>query len=373
MVEAAAPQEEERPKRGVGRGSRFFVLDRDLWERLWTVPTVNRLNLVTVFLVMLAGTGANHVLTKWSAKACEEHAGMGKPRAKLAIEELIQAGLASRTAESSRMAPQYRLAEPQSPAEPIFLPIQMVTGFGRDVSLLRRVRETGDPLLLRMLVDLYGLVQIDAAHGLPLDVLHTKGDSDDEARKVLEAGVHTLWAIGYGDNLHAKGAWSATHRIKGSNEFASWEPFWNRVRLLKKLGAIWFEQWVFEGPETDAEPMFPVDVGGHADDDVSNLTALVNQAAYELGEGRSYLLEQHGDRLIVALPGHHRPPALRGVARFRVEADTPGRRTAYALRKTRIEAATAAYEGLIENTRAGRFDRPMSAVTRSSAMAEVAP
>lgn len=371
-MEAIAAEERGRQKRGAGRGSQFFILDRNLWERLWIVPATNRLNLVTAYLVLLAGTGADHMLSKWSAKACEEHAGMGKPRGKLAIEELIQAGLLSRTETSSKATPQYQLAQPTSSEEPIFLPIQMITGFSGEVSLIRRVRETGDALLLRMLIDLYGLVQIDAPHGLPLSNLHLKGDSDEEARKILEAGVHTLWALDYGTAFKASGDWCGAHRINGSNEYASWEPFWRRVKLLQKIGAIWFEQWVFDGPEMDAEPLFPVNYDGRADAPVKNLTALVSQVSYEVGEGRSYLLEQQEERFIIPLPGHHRPPAMRGIARFRVEADTPGRRISFALRQERIEAATVAYDRLLDDIRNGRFDRPLGAVSRPSATAEMA-
>src|SRR3546814_19565879 len=53
----------------------------------WQVETGNRLNLVTAFIVLLAGTGSDHQITKWSAKACEQHTGMGKPRAKVRSEE----------------------------------------------------------------------------------------------------------------------------------------------------------------------------------------------------------------------------------------------------------------------------------------------
>src|SRR3546814_17761834 len=59
--------------RGKGRGGNFLAIDRSAWERLWQVETGNRLNLVTAFIVLLAGTGSDHQLTKWSAKACEQH------------------------------------------------------------------------------------------------------------------------------------------------------------------------------------------------------------------------------------------------------------------------------------------------------------
>lgn len=81
--------EAEKRVRGKGRGSNFFALGHEVKDQLWSMPTTNRLNLVIAYLVLLAGTGSDHRLTKWSAKACEEYTGLGKPRAKHAIGELV--------------------------------------------------------------------------------------------------------------------------------------------------------------------------------------------------------------------------------------------------------------------------------------------
>src|SRR3546814_4933981 len=80
---------------------------------------------------------------------------MGKPRAKVAIDELIQHGFVARTERSTKLYPQYRLQPIPLDSDPIFLPVALVTGIEAEASMLRRVRETGDALLLRMLVDLY--------------------------------------------------------------------------------------------------------------------------------------------------------------------------------------------------------------------------
>ena len=52
-----------------------------------------------------------------------------------------------------------------------FLPVALVTGLAAEASILRRVRETGDPMLLRMVIDLYGQVQLDATYGVPVAAL----------------------------------------------------------------------------------------------------------------------------------------------------------------------------------------------------------
>src|SRR3546814_10914469 len=114
---------------------------------------------------------------------------MGKPRAKVAIDELIQHGFVARTERSTKLYPQYRLQPIPLDSDPIFLPVALVTGIEAEASMLRRVRETGDALLLRMLVDLYGLIQLDATCGVPISALSQTTPMDHPARKVFELGV----------------------------------------------------------------------------------------------------------------------------------------------------------------------------------------
>lgn len=353
--------DEGKPTRGKGRGSRFCVLGRDVQKTLWTAPTQNRMNFVSSFLVLLAGTGADQRLTKWSAKACEEHVGVGKPRARAAIEELKTAGLIELTDASTRLAPQYRLPDVSKDEDPIFLPVQLVTGFVGEASILRRVRETGDPMILRLLIDLYGSIQMDVTYGVPINVLR-QGRSGEEhpARKLSEVGVHHIWTMSLEQGLVAWQVIAAPHIGKGNN----WQPFWDRVHLLRRIRAVVFEPWVFDGAEDDAEPMFPVDFGvnytNQATDEVAELSRTCMQAVEALTVDRDWVLNGAGDFTVV-LPPHHRPPALRGVAKLAVEADTPGCRRSFALRMRRVEEWRTRYRRVLDDASALRFDRPIGA------------
>lgn len=321
------------------------------------------MNLITAYLVISAGTGSDHQLSKWSAKACEEHAGLGKPRAKHAIEELIRHEMLERTAASTRLSPQYRLPPVPIDEDPIFLPVQLITGLARETPLLRRVRETGDPLALEMLIDLYGLAQLDATYGVPIKNLRQTVLSGPSAHKLCEVGVHALWALPSHTGTRAAGQWTGKHVVQAKTEDARWEPLWERLKLLEKIGAIWWEPWVFDGPDPLAEPLLPVDpgvlYGANSDDPEAALTRLMYEAATLLASGREYLLDRYSADILLPLPLHRQPPALQGVARLRVEPDTPGRRLSYAKRMGLIEAGAAALQQLIGDTGTGRFDRPM--------------
>ena len=351
--------------RGQGRGGGFFAIGRDTWESLWLAPAGNRLNLILTYLVLLAGTGSDHRLTKWSAKACEQYLGIGKPRAKVAIEELICSDLVKRTDASTRMMPQYELPALSLEADPIFLPIGIITGLSDETPVLRRVREVGDPLLLRMLIDLYGMVALDAAHGVPIRNLRLGlPDGQASARKISEAGAHAVWALQEGGHRHAEGAWTTHHYSKSNTGVAAWSDFWTRLDTLKQIGAIWYEPWLFDGEGLDAEPLLPLDPAAlyavaDQTDDESRLTRLAFEAAYLLVGDRQHVFDRNAADFFVPLPGHHQPPALRHVARLRVEPDTPGRRLSWRKRRLLVEQRLRALEQLITDLGAGKYTRPM--------------
>ena len=367
--DGSVAESEEKLQRGKGRGRLFFALDRILWPQLWSLETSNRLNFVATYLVLLAGTGSDHQLTKWSAKAIEEHVGIGKPRGQRAIEELIDHGIISRTDRSTRLAPQYRLPALDREADPIFLPVQLVTGLGAETPILRRIRETGDALILRMLIDLYGLVQLDATYGLPIAALRENPASHHPARKLFEAGANAVWAMELGEQKAADGDWVRPHRIDPGKP---WSLFWERVDTLVKIGALLFEPWIFDGEPLDAEPLLPVDPSIHYavrhTDKVTALTRLAYDAAAELAGNRTYFLDRAEGDILVPLPLHHRPPEIRGVAKLRIEPDTPGRRRAYARKMALIESYADAFARLRVDAAEGCFDRPLRPISPDTSL-----
>jgi len=367
-------QQVEKRMRGKGTGRNFFALSRDVWGKLWTIPTNNRLNLLTSYLVLLAGTGADHRLTKWSAKACEEYTGLGKPRAKLAIEELIAAKIIRHTDASTRMMPQYELPILPTDAEPIFLPVGLVTGLGGENPILRRVRETGDAHLLRMLIDLYGLVELDATHGVGLAHVYAGRNEGHQptARKVAEVGSHCIWGVTAGTWKSAGGDWAAVHRTKGKDA-QPWAEFWGRFDLLKKIGAISFEPWLFDGEAKDAEPIMPLDSSGFYAVQNPTAEAELTKAAFDAAQAlvtdeRSYLFERGGD-FFVPLALHRQTPAYREVVKMRIEADTPGRRLAWKRRQALIKQYGDGFVQLRRDAERGEYGQPMRLGTRKGAAA----
>ena len=71
------------PLRRGGRGG-FFAVDRRAWEKVCDLG----LNPMVAYLVLARGTGADQRTTAWSVNAVEAYTGIGRPRAKGAIDAL---------------------------------------------------------------------------------------------------------------------------------------------------------------------------------------------------------------------------------------------------------------------------------------------
>jgi hypothetical protein len=216
-------------------------------------------------------------------------------------------------------------------------------------------------MLLRMLLDVYSLTSDDQTYGLSLE--HYFGSSDSTVHKLGEFGSNALWATSLGTYRSAGGEWATKHREDKSSD--PWAKFWDRLHLLQSTGSIFFDPWIFDSDAKDAEPIIPVDpsviYGSVEGDDVSQLTSLMTQTAFEMMEasGRLYEYENHPNALFCVLPVHHTAPMVRQVLRPRIEPDTLGKRRSYAIKKTIIENATAAYLAFGKDFRNGDFSKVM--------------
>lgn len=356
--------------RGKGRGGNFMVLGRENLLTLIKAPTSNRMNFILVYIVLLAGTGADHKYTKWSAKACEEKLGIGRPRAKLAIAELVKSGLVSLAPNFDARRPQYILTPPSTDIDEIFLPVALVTGLVDEASILRRVKETNDPLIIKILLSIYRDAILDRTYSLPVATLSSSHDDDYEAAtKVIGTGIFNLWHLPRPTIQRVDRTW--VHSIFGVKETTSemFQDFWSALKTLQNLGAITIEDWVFDSNSPNAEPLFPVDFEGIYDTTESkaaSLTSLLWSTAFNFVEDKEYILEKYDGGLFIPLPSHCSAPAIRGVVKLRIEPDSPGRRMSYALRMRALEYFTATFEKASQDFSSRSFNRPFTLLVPES-------
>lgn len=342
----------EKRKRGEGTGGRFFVLDRGQWDRVFTVTTANRMNLALAYLVLLAGTGADHRLTKWSTTAISEHTGMRKDAGRTAIGELVAGKLIHRAPTWTPAKPHHEVTAGKGEADPIFLPVGLVTGLtGADTSMLCRMRETGDVLALRLLIDLYGATTTDAPYAVAIPAMRGYPDQPETAEKALEMGAHAIWELADMTASQSVGLDRKRYLAKGEAQ----TKFWDRVRLLGKVGATYTEPWLCSTAGEDADPIFPMTADAKVRDfaDTAARALLVGQ----YGE-REWKSEAH-PRALVVLPVHHQMPSVVYLTKMRIEADTPGRRGAYGERERLIAHWIEQYDRLAREAVDGVYSNPL--------------
>ena len=74
-----------------GRGE-FFAVDK----RSWAEACQLGMQAAVAYLVLASGTGRDNLRTSWSTNAIERYTGVGRKRAKTAIDKLINAHLLRR-------------------------------------------------------------------------------------------------------------------------------------------------------------------------------------------------------------------------------------------------------------------------------------
>jgi hypothetical protein len=83
-------------------------------------------------------------------------------------------------------------------------------------------------------------------------------------------------------------------------------------------------------------------------------------AVEALSQERMYILENYGEDLLVPLSAHRQMPSIRGVARVRINADTPGYRFSYQQRKSQMETYYSGYVQIIKDVAQDNFGRPVN-------------
>ena len=362
-----SPSDEVPPRsarrRGVGKGSKFMVLGRDNMQKLFSAPTSNRMNFVLTFLLLLAGTGADHRHTKWSAKACEQKLGIGRPRATTAIVELAQAGLLSIADTHTPAKPHYVLSPPSAETDEIFLPIQLVTGFGDDTPILRRLRESGDVTALRIFLGLYGSVQLDATYGASIEQFRADcAEGSNASKSVFDRGIYRLWSLSWPDTHRASPDWVAAILGVSKPTQSMMNNFWESFQKLSSIGAVKIQYWVFDSGDVTAEPLFPVDryrlFEGGSDAQVELMQAVYFASHSFLGD-ESYIYDQHEGSLLLPLPSHFATPHIRGVLTPTVTPDSPGHRRSFALCMKSLNHFAAEYSVCAKSFSQGIHSQPL--------------
>lgn len=237
----------------------------------------------------------------------------------------------------------YRFAvvgEPVPPSPPapewIWLPNTLVDGAAKEQPPVERVRQTQDPMCLRLLVDLYGGQDLAADGGIGRKHVRQR----HVRQRLCAHGPFSVWAF-WSDNTTASNWTDLTqcHQRAPTADEKRDRPkegdavdIFRRLKHLEALGLIEWVLYLFESDSPDAEVIHPLGTlgreSGRVEEQLADrLTAAANRAACSMlnAEGRDFVQKYPPERCsmqLVPVLHHIANVAVVGVARLRYRPHT---------------------------------------------------
>jgi len=280
----------------------FFAVARAPFHR----AIATNMNAACALLVLARYSGRDNVLTKASVSAIERHAGISRGHARAALDALVGANIIAHAPEHSRPShPAYRIATDDD--GDVIVPNSIVTGIAAKEPPLQRVRETQDPLTLRLLIDLYDWTHLAEDNGLS-SALATREYTRTRLGEVSEM-------VAWGFDREGGILYDPGHPLvspHGGDDFAA------RLRGLTRLHLADWVPTAYESADDGAQVILSLGSTEPEED----LSAAVDDALRDLlPEGLAQrATEDHYVRLLI--PAHMERVVVRDVLRLRHRAHT---------------------------------------------------
>lgn len=364
----AADAARQKPKRGG-----FFIVDRGMFHKACALG----LRPAIALLILARFTQGKSPISRASSNAIEKRTGIGRKAAREAIAALETAGIVTRSGTPTRpvhritrhedlpdprgpiteahqkafaraalngrvaamnplQAPKLSKVDaaimghlekaghvrrvglrwepvPRAPGEPVYLPNELVDGIGENPSPVELIRQTGDPLTLRLLVDLYTAHRLDEWHGVDPRIVWHK--FEEVYRREVGSVLVLGWKAPGSPWVDMSIAIVKPHLVADEPEAREFFP---RLRMIQRLGLLVFVPHVVDG---DAAPVYPCSLStGHPME--VELGAAAREAARNIVNSRD-----PGSRsnepdpedvadIIAVVPLHMKRASLVGVARL---------------------------------------------------------
>jgi len=220
----------------------FFIIDRDVF-----LQACDRgMNAAVSYLVMACGSQRNNRTTCWSASSIAERVGITRPRAKAAIDALIDASVVVLVSGGSR--PRYHLTFPDCDNGYLYLPKSIIEGAADETPPIERLRQTRNITNLIVFVLLYGIQDLDNAGGLPADMFD---DTPSEAVVLYENKTMRLEVVTK-HTYKLSWAWYGKSSVFSLIEM-DFNDFNSAFAELRDMGLVSVNAAVFDHHEYDGE------------------------------------------------------------------------------------------------------------------------
>ena len=201
----------------------FFAVSREAFHRVCECGV----NAACMYLVMARGTGPDNVTSSWSCHALEKYTSISRRRAVIARDDLVRSSFVKSVGSQSK--PRYKLLKSRED-ELVWLPNEFVTGAVEETPPLERLRETNDPLIFRLLIDVYAGTNIADDAGLPIDVVY----GEYERTHIADFGQYSIWGFNFDVDHCIPNSTIVSPHSNSNNS----QEFFNRLRVLTDLGLV---------------------------------------------------------------------------------------------------------------------------------------
>jgi hypothetical protein len=379
----------------------FFIVDR----RAFAAACKLGLNPAVAYLTIARGAGCRRT-SLWSVDAIERRTGISRPKAKLAVNTVIENGLLTLErrgtrpvygivaahelqethlsaddqmvlkvfggAEEARIAQRHvsiaadlvrrgilknignrwfsknsgsLSGEPQY----VWLPNAIVDGAGDETPPLALLRQMQDIRCLQLFVALYDCSDLPNEGGVLRSLLH----ATHILTKISERGACTIWRFGEPGNRSAAYSLLSEPFLTGKcgedGRDTGAPDFWAALAKVEACGLLTFIPHVFESDKPEGEMLHAYPVGDEAGEEWERSVADAADAA-----ARSLLTSDQQKRAtenkhhFLPIPSHINPAVI-GIARLRYRPQTRKTAAWFAMSKERSEAWQRRYDLIIRS------------------------
>jgi len=305
----------------------FFAIDKTQWAGVCELS----INAALLYLLLARGSEKSNRFTSWSANSLEKYTGVTRRRAKEARIRLL--GSQYVNVICSGKSPKYELPRSlgfQEKRDEIWLPNELITGAADEVTGIERVRQTGDVMRLRLLVDLYHQQNLVDDCGVARECVH----ESFERKRIAESGIYTIWGF-------SRDAMSCfpQNEVVSPHYVGDGDLFLERFNTLRDLGLVEVTPYLCETSKPDAEIIHPLGSVFGCED----LSLVMDDAVFNM------LPDQYSGEcclydFVVPVPRHISNAAVVGIAQTRYRAKTSLTAAAKAHHIEQISAYRDAYE-----------------------------
>ncbi len=289
------------------------------------------MNEALAYLVCACGSGKDNATSKWSVNALYNYCGVSRHRGKAAFDELLGKGLLK--LKKGGKHPIYTIPKTK-PDDLIWLPNALITGAVGETPPVKRVRETSDVMILRLLVDLYGHAYIAEEGGVARSIVRV----EYKRRLLVRRGEYAFYGFDEPTTICFVNHEVVEPHLDCSSGERKSQPFFYRVRILVGLGLLQWVPTLFDSPDGEViyalQDPFSAEAAPHLESIVRDL----------LTERHTGLDSKHDH--IAAVFSHFLNPVMFDVLVPRYRQKTRVTRQGFAASKAREEYWRAKFAAL---------------------------